>query len=144
MINDTTLRNGSAAPADIAGRNAVCPAGYALDLVHHLPGRLRLRSAALKRDACAIEHQRLQLAQISGITAVEANPSTGSLLLMYDPAAVPPADVVEVLASCGVTARPITGASETGRSEELITALKRSILEVLAQRLMLAIIGVAA
>ena len=144
MINDTTLRNGSAAPADIAGRNAVCPAGYALDLVHHLPGRLRLRSAALKRDACAIEHRRRQLTGISGVTSVEANPSTGSILLKYDPTVVPPANVLEGLASCSITARPITGASETGWSEELITALKRSILEVLAQRLMLAIIGVAA
>jgi len=69
LINDTTARKGSAAPADTGTCNAVFPAEFALDLVHHLPGRLRLRSAALKRDACAIEHQRLQLAQISGITA---------------------------------------------------------------------------
>jgi len=144
LINDTTARKGSAAPADTGTCNAVFPAEFALDLVHHLPGRLRLRSAALKRDACAIEHQRLQLAQISGITAVEANPSTGSLLLMYDPAAVPPADVVEVLASCGIIAREVADTSETGRSEELITALKRSMIEVLAERLMLAIIGIAA
>jgi hypothetical protein len=144
MINDTTLRNGSAAPADIAGRNAVCPAGYALDLVHHLPGRLRLRSAALKHDVRAIEHRRRQLTGISGVTSVEANPSTGSILLKYDPTVVPPANVVEMLASCGITARPVTEGAEPGRSEELVTTLQRSILEVLAERLMLAIIGVAA
>jgi copper chaperone CopZ len=144
MINDTTARKGRAALADIAGRNAGCPAGCALDLVHHLPGRLRLRSTALKRDARAIEHRRRQLAEISGVTSVEANPSTGSLLLEYDPTVMPPANVVEVLAPCGITARPVTEGSEPGRSEELITALKRSMLEVLAQRLMLAIIGAAA
>ena len=144
MINDMTARKGQAALADIAGRNAGCPAGCALDLVHHLPGRLRLRSTALKRDARAIEDRRLQLAQVSGVTSVEANPSTGSFLLKYDRAVLPSGEIVEVLASCGITARPVSQRSEPGRSEELITALKRSILEVLAQRLMLAIIGVAA
>ena len=144
MINNTTARKVAAVPADIAGRDQAYPVGFALDLVHQLPGRLRLRSVTLKRDARAIEERRRRLAEISGVTSVEANPSTGSLLLNYDPTVVPPGSVVEVLASCGIIAREVADTSETGRSEELITALKRSILEVLAQRLMLAIISVAA
>ena len=144
MINDTTARKGSAAPADTATCNAVFPAEFALDLVHHLPGRLRLRSAALKRNAHAIEYQRRQLAEITGVTSVEANPSTGSLLLKYDPTVVPPANVVELFASRGITAHKATGASELGWSEELMTALKRSMLEVIAERLMLAVISGAA
>jgi hypothetical protein len=143
MINNTTARKVAAVPADIAGRDQAYPVGFALDLVHQLPGRLRLRSVTLKRDARAIEERRRRLAEI-GVTSVEANPSTGSLLLNYDPTVVPPGSVVEVLASCGIIAREVADTSETGRNEELITALKRSMIEVLAERLMLAIIGIAA
>jgi hypothetical protein len=145
MINDTTAIKEAAASADIAGRNEDCPAGFALDLVHRLPGRLRLRAVALKGNVQAIARRRRQLAKITGVILVEANPSTGSFLLKYDPAVLPSANVAEILASYGIRVRtPDGAASDVRLSEELLTALKRSMLEALAERLMLVIIGAAA
>jgi hypothetical protein len=119
--------------------------GVRAHLVHRLPGRLRLRAVALKGNVQAIARRRRQLAKITGVILVEANPSTGSFLLKYDPAVLPSANVAEILASYGIRVRtPDGAASDVRLSEELLTALKRSMLEALAERLMLVIIGAAA
>jgi hypothetical protein len=83
MISNTDLKE-AALPAHIAA-GLCCPAGFEFDIAHHVPGRLRLWSAALKGNACAIEQVRRNFAQISGVAAASANPTTGSVLLKYDP-----------------------------------------------------------
>src|SRR5580700_6609391 len=50
-------------------------------VVHHVPGRMRLRSPALKGDVFAIADLRSGFTEIAGITAVTANACTGSVLL---------------------------------------------------------------
>ncbi|WP_446424582.1 HMA2 domain-containing protein [Mailhella sp.] len=47
-------------------------------------GRVRLRHPALK-DAATAELIRSVVSGVDGITAVQANPVTGSLLIFYDP-----------------------------------------------------------
>ena len=49
MISNTDLK-GTAVPAPIVAGAGDRPAALEFDLVHHLPGRLRLRSAVLKRQ----------------------------------------------------------------------------------------------
>jgi hypothetical protein len=78
-------RKGTAVPAPIVTGAGESPATFEFDIAHHVPGRLRLRSAALKRNVCASEEARRHLAQIEGVTSVRANPATGSVLLEYDP-----------------------------------------------------------
>lgn len=56
-----------------------------LRVVHLLPGRVRLRFKALKgRPSTAAELQH-HLGALKGISRVEVNPQTGSVLLHYDP-----------------------------------------------------------
>ena len=59
-----------------------------VSVVHHVPGRMRLRSTALKGDLFAIADLRSRFAEITGVTSVTANSCTGSLLLKYAPAIV--------------------------------------------------------
>ena len=143
MINTTALR-GAAFSSNNAGRNEVCLASF--EIVHHVPGRLRLRSAAMKGNAPASENVRQQLAEIEGVTSVSANPHTGSFLLKYHPPAVPLGNVAEVLASRGFMARPAGEgtASASGLNDELVDALKSWVAMALAERLALAMIGVLA
>lgn len=55
-----------------------------------LPGRIRLRHPGFRRSG---HHQALasRLAALDGLRVAEGNPAVGSLLLLYDPAVVPPA-----------------------------------------------------
>ena len=55
-----------------------------IQVVHALPGRVRLKLFRLKHNIpYATEIQR-QLREIPGITHLEANPKTGSVLIEYD------------------------------------------------------------
>jgi copper chaperone CopZ len=51
--------------------------------IHHVPGRLRIRTPLLKRDEnqAQVAEQYLQL--IEGVTAVRANALTGSIVVNY-------------------------------------------------------------
>lgn len=58
-------------------------------IVSRLPGRLRLRDPSL-RPPQDNEALRTELGGWDGMVAVEGNPTTGSLLLRYDIAQIPP------------------------------------------------------
>jgi hypothetical protein len=84
MINTTVLKTvprGAAPTNPVAARVA---APIRTEIVHHVPGRLRLRSASLHRNAPASVAARRRLRHIDGVTAVTANSCTGSLLIEYD------------------------------------------------------------
>lgn len=66
MISNTD-RRGAAALAPIVAGAGDRPATLEFDLAHHVPGRLRLRSATLKGSASACERARRHLAQIGGV-----------------------------------------------------------------------------
>jgi hypothetical protein len=56
-----------------------------VQVVHALPGRVRLKLHRLKNNnAYAAEIQR-DLLKVRGVTHLEAHPQTGSLLIEYDP-----------------------------------------------------------
>jgi hypothetical protein len=145
MINKTLLQGAAVAAPNIA-RAGGCPPVVKLDVVHRLPGRLRLRSAALKGDRRASEEMRGQLARIAGVRSVTANPGTGSLLLQYDPAELPPREIVELLRpqGCILGAVDEVGAPEPGWAHGLASAVGDWVISALAERLALAMIGMLA
>ena len=53
---------------------------------HHVPGRLRLRVPSARRDPALLDSIRERLARAPGATAVDANSTTGALIVQYDPA----------------------------------------------------------
>ncbi|MDR2500812.1 MAG: heavy-metal-associated domain-containing protein [Treponema sp.] len=57
-------------------------------IVSFSPGRVRLRFKELKNKAVA-EQAYTRIMANPGITAVEVNPRTGSILIEYDPDALP-------------------------------------------------------
>lgn len=52
--------------------------------MHHVPGRLRVRIGALKGNPVAVRDLRRALQALAGVTEVEINPLTGSVLAHYD------------------------------------------------------------
>ncbi|HWP00844.1 MAG TPA: ABC transporter ATP-binding protein [Methylococcus sp.] len=55
-----------------------------VEVVHSLPGRVRLRIARKRRDAAYLRRLADQLAGLEGITAVRVNPDVGSILITHD------------------------------------------------------------
>jgi len=53
--------------------------------VHALPGRLRVKLAAIKKAPAVAEHLEQVLRRECGVAEAVANPVTGSLLVRYDP-----------------------------------------------------------
>ena len=54
--------------------------------VHHIPGRLRFRTPALKRNPQAAEAVRGRLTALPGVRSAEVNSLTGSVTVLYDAA----------------------------------------------------------
>jgi hypothetical protein len=65
MISNTDMK-GAAVRAPIVAAAGDRPAAFEFAPAHHVPGRLRLRSGALKGDAAASEQAQHQLAQFAG------------------------------------------------------------------------------
>lgn len=52
---------------------------------HHIPGRLRVRVGAVKRNAQNARTLQMGIQGMSGVRSVEVNLLTGSILVLYDP-----------------------------------------------------------
>lgn len=53
--------------------------------VHSTPGRLRIRSAAVKNSSPRADRMRSHLEGCSGVCRVDTNPLTGSVLVNFNP-----------------------------------------------------------
>ena len=63
-------------------------------VVSFTPGRIRLRLKELKKNAVA-ENVKTRISEVPGITGVEINTVTGSILIEYNPAILPTETLVE-------------------------------------------------
>jgi hypothetical protein len=55
------------------------------EIAHHVRGRIRMKIPAAKGDECLLEQIRQALAPIPGVQEITVNPSTGSVIMLYDP-----------------------------------------------------------
>jgi copper chaperone CopZ len=66
--------------------------------LHAIPGRVRFRDLPeIKRNPACAETARAALAEIPGVSKVEANPTTGSILVEFDSAEVKAATLIGAL-----------------------------------------------
>ena len=145
MITNTDLK-GAAVPGPIVAGAGDRLVALEFDLAHHLPGRLRLRSAVLKGNARACERAQHHLAQIGGVKQASANPITGSVLLGYDPNLLSPGEVTEVLAAHGYVLRAIEAETEAGDwwADRIASAVMDWVVNAFAERLAVAMIAALA
>ena len=115
---------------------------------HALNGRLRIKVAELKglpMKALAVEGQ---LRNIDGINHVRANPTTGNVLVLYDPAKIGQYEVLGALqrlgylrANSGIqTAKRSQPWAYEGLGEAMAETLVRTTMELAVQRLVSALI----
>jgi Heavy metal associated domain 2 len=72
--------------------------------LHHVPGRLRLKTRSLKNSEAKAAEVRALFAQLPGIKAIELNLVTGSMLVRYDAASISSAKILGFLVANNVIA----------------------------------------
>ena len=65
--------------------------------MHNVPGRLRVKSPAIRKNTDAADDIRKVLSTMTGIATVDINLTTGSVLINYNPATVQYQDIVGTL-----------------------------------------------
>jgi hypothetical protein len=128
----------SAASVDAAVPKLTC--------VHHVGGRVRLKSAGLKHDRTAMEAACSRLAALSGATSVSPNPLIGSIVVNYDEAMASPDSMAEALRGVGVagaepTRSGFSGAEAAPSSERPASTIVPRVFEFLLERLAVALIA---
>ena len=75
---------------------------YHAELVHATRGRIRLKLPTDKRDPGLLHQIKAAFEGIAGIDSIEVKPSSGSVIIYYDPDHHP--DIPSLFASMGKTA----------------------------------------
>ncbi len=89
--------------------------------IHHVPGRLRIKSAHLKQTEC--HTLNTLLSELSGIESFRHNAKAGSVLVHYDPKSLNADDILYHLYKAGCLE---SGVSTTlGRSPQSSTLVKQ-------------------
>lgn len=67
-------------------------------IVHAIPGRIRLKVASVRDNPTLAGELQQRLTSLQGVRRVEANPQTGSVLILYEATAFASAEAVQELA----------------------------------------------
>ena len=110
-------------------------------IVSAVPGRLRLRDAAL-RDSEKLERLRCTLAAFGGVQSVDSNHKAGSLVVRYDVASLEPRRIeAQVEAAAAVELAKPSPRGRKSRRVQVNRYAKRGMLASLGVSLLLAAIG---
>jgi hypothetical protein len=106
--------------------DGIRPAGC----VHALPGRLRVRVAAIKKAPEQAAAAERALRQERGILDVTANPVTGSILVQYDPDRTSSEVILARLADRGFPTSSSEPSSLSQFSNELGKTLGKELVKI--------------
>ena len=110
--------------------------------LHALEGRLRIKIESVKGCPEMADDVETLLAAIDGIDGATANPSTGNVLVLYNPARLTQDEIIELLRDTGLVRERSAGHPHRLRIEPqtLANAIVRSSVEYALQRLLTALI----
>ncbi len=101
--------------------------GVASTYIHALEGRLRIKLPEIKRAALKAREVERQLKQFAGVESASANPTTGNVLILYNPNAVEQRELIFFLMQLGyLSPAPLEG---SGRADSP-SALERTAATV--------------
>ena len=117
--------------------------------LHHTPGRLRIKIPSIKRNPPEAAFAAKLVESHEGVMRCNANNVTGSLLIQYDPNATDANTVLQLLKDRGY----VEGSTVTDQSvrqlesivlrvgEAIVKAMAMAVIEKLARRSAMAVIG---
>ncbi len=111
--------------------------------IHHVPGRLRVRTSAFRCQPSRVEATARQLALLDGVTEAKANPHAGSITVRYDPARCTQGELLAALEELGCVGARAVGSTGNGEVAGLFgKALLGALAQTLAQRSVATLVGV--
>lgn len=111
--------------------------------IHHVPGRLRVRTQAFRCQPSRIEQATRQLRATEGVRGVAVNAAAGSITVQYDPERCTHKGLLEVLEDLGcVDARGLRSTSGGEVAGLFGKALVGALAQTLAQRSVQTLVGV--
>lgn len=69
--------------------------------IHHIPGRLRVKTHLIKRNRNTAEEVQKKLGQVNGINSVLVNTITGSITISYDTDTLSSQRILDILKQMG-------------------------------------------
>lgn len=123
--------------------------GNVTQYIHHVPGRLRIKSRALKGKQSSTQEVIRCLNSMDGIVRSQVNPVTGSMLVFYNPQMVAVEPILDVLKEHGLVATPdataqmrsAKGEKLSGYGDMVLKAIAGAVVEKVAERSAVALIG---
>lgn len=113
-------------------------------LQHELEGRLRIKVPDVKGAPHKAREVVQALKKVHGISHVQANTTTGSILLLFDPQIIRPAYIVLLLQDIGCHVQTPPQASEDGLQpgvgHRLAEVVVRTVVETAVQRAIMALL----
>jgi hypothetical protein len=102
--------------------------------LHHVPGRIRVRLSALKRNAAAATALPSDLLAIPGVRAATANSWTGSITIHYDRNRFESAELWTALWRLGYIDRTpqLAPIAERDKADSVLLATVNAVAETLA------------
>ena len=76
--------------------------------IHHIPGRLRVKTMLLKRNEAEAVRVRTMLTELEGLLSYEVKTLTGSLIIYYDPALTHGEAILAFLSRHGFIGQEVT------------------------------------
>ncbi len=117
-----------------------------VQFIHHVPGRLRVKTAAIKRRGLLAEQAIAHLGALEGVTAAAANPVTGSIVVNYDATRTNASKVLDSLKQGGYVHDDAAGAPTrhvraAGIAERVGDTIMHKLIETVVERSAVALIG---
>ncbi len=106
--------------------------------LHALDGRLRIKVAEVKGSPAKALEIESQLQRCDGINRVTANPTTGNVLVLYDPRRIKQSEIIGTLRALGCLKDTV--AAQDGLSHELVKTVVRSTAEFALERLIYSVL----
>lgn len=111
--------------------------------IHHVPGRLRVRTQALRCQPSRIQQAAYRLRATEGVSDVMVNKAAGSITVCYDPDRCTHNALLEVLQDLGCVGARRSNSSQSGEVAGLFgKALMGALAQTLAQRSVQTLAGV--
>jgi hypothetical protein len=87
--------------------------------IHHVPGRIRVRSKAFRCRSEKARAAESRLLALTGVRQVRVNPRAGSIRVHYDPERLKQTDLLAVLEQCGCLGASMRNDAVTRKAGEL-------------------------
>ena len=120
--------------------------------IHHVPGRLRVKTSTIKGNEAYAVQTHDYLSAIHGVLAAEVRTVTGSVVVCYDPARVDHRTILHSLASLGCIGHAEAGPGHqfgniasvrAGQSftDTVLTKVLNKVVETIIERSAVALVG---